>query len=600
LKLDTSIVFDTSTFSTYLMKNRAILFLTAIAAFFIISFTITGNKDTLPTADKNNGGLFLPGHFKAVVVVDSLAGRARHLAVNDNGDVYVKLRFPDSIGGNVAMRDTNYDGKADIIKKFADYEDKGSYGTAMRVHKGYLYFSSEINVYRMKLNPNSLVPDGKPELIVHDIHPPQEHDAKPLAFDNKGHMYVAFGAPSNACQEQNRVPGSMGIEGCPLLKEFGGIWQFDEAKPNQLQADGMRYATGLRSVVAMDWNTADNCLYVVAHGRDDLRLQFPKLFTPWQSAVLPAEEFLKIKEGTDVGWPYYYYDPIKKKKLLNPEYGGDGKKAGDGAKYAQPIMAFAAHWAPNDLLFYTGNQFPARYKNGAFVAFHGSTNRSPYPQAGFFIGFVPFKGGKPAGSWEIFADGFAGRTTIASVSDAVYRPMGISQGPDGSLYISDTEKGRVWRIFYPGDKTKFTTAQLAKMELRKKLPSFKTPDITRNNLMSGMLTGGAKLYATYCTNCHQKNGKGDGNLFPPLGGSEWVTGGKYMEKETAIRVLLNGLEGPVKVKNVPYNSVMPKHNFLSDDQIAQVLTYIRNNFGNNSSLVTALEVKKVRASLKVK
>jgi mono/diheme cytochrome c family protein len=283
--------------------------------------------------------------------------------------------------------------------------------------------------------------------------------------------------------------------------------------------------------------------------------------------------------------------------MLNPEYGGDGKKTGNTTKYTKPIMAFQAHWAPNDLMFYTGNQFPERYKNGAFIAFHGSTNRSPYPQAGFFVCFVPFKNGVPTGQWEIFADGFTGHNTVVSVSDALYRPMGVSMGPDGSLYVSETEKGRVWRIFYQGDKTKFTSAQLLKMEQRKKLPGFKLPDVTRNNMASAMLTGGAKLYDTYCANCHQKNGKGDGNLFPPLAGSEWVTGGKFMEKDLAIRVLLNGLEGPVKVKNVPYNSVMPKHSFLSDDQIAQILTYIRNNFGNNSSLVTASEVKKVRASL---
>lgn len=571
-----------------------------LLALAMLSFSLVIKKHKTLTADVNNGGLYLPGKFKAVVVIDSLEGRARHLAVNSNGDIYVKLRFPDTIGGNVAARDTDGDGKADIIQKFANYEDKGSYGTAMRIHNGYLYFSSEMNVFRTKLNPNTLVPDGPLELILHDTHGEHEHDAKPLAFDNAGHMYVAFGAPSNACQEQNRVPGSPGIKGCPLLQEYGGIWQFDEAKSNQEQKDGIRYATGLRSVVAMDWNTADNCLYAVAHGRDDLHLLFPKIFNAWQSAVLPAEEFVKIKQGTDVGWPYYYYDPIRHKKLLNPEYGGDGKKAGNGAKYAQPLIAFQAHWAPNDLLFYTGNQFPARYKNGAFVALHGSTNRSPYPQAGFFVAFVPFKNGAPAGPWEIFADGFAGLTTVASVSEAVCRPMGLSMGPDGSLYVSDTEKGRVWRIFYEGDKTKFTGAQLAKMELRKKLPNFKIPDRIRNNIATGMLKGGIKVYNTYCVGCHQKNGKGDGNLFPPLNGSEWVTGGKYMQKEPAIRVLLNGLEGPIKVKNRPYNSVMPKHNFLSDGEIAAVLTYIRSNFGNNSNLVTASEVKQVRASLRIK
>lgn len=441
------------------------------------------------------------------------------------------------------------------------------------------------------------MPDGPPELILHDASGPHEHDAKPLAFDNKGHIYVAFGAPSNGCQLQNRVPGSAGIKGCPLLAKYGGIWQFDEAKPMQEQKDGKRYATGLRSVVAMDWNSKENCLYVVAHGRDDLHMLFPKQYNSWQSAVLPAEEFLKIKEGSDAGWPYYYYDPIQHRKVLSPEYGGDRKAVGQGKNYTQPIIAFQAHWAPNDLLFYTGNQFPERYRNGAFIAFHGSTNRSPYPQGGYFICFVPFKDGKPTGNWEIFADGFTGRQTVISASEASYRPMGLAMGPDGSLYVSETEKGKIWRITYQGDKTKFTALQVRAMEARKKLPNFKMPDPQRNNMMSGMLSDGAKLYKNYCAGCHQQNGKGDGNLFPPLGKSEWVTGGPFMEKDLAIQVMLKGLKGPIKVANKPYNSVMPKHDFLTDRQIAQVLTYIRNNFGNNSSLITTEEVRKMRAKL---
>jgi glucose/arabinose dehydrogenase/mono/diheme cytochrome c family protein len=581
------------------MKIKYTLMLSgAVLLLFLMSITVTRNEDQLPDGDPDNGGLFLPGNFKAVVVVDSLPGRARHLAINNNGDIYVKLKFPDSIGGNTALRDTNKDGKADVITKFADYEDKGSYGTAMRIHKGYLYFSSETNVYRTKLNPGSLVPDGPLELILH-TEGGQEHAAKPITFDHTGHMYVAFGAPSNACQAENRVPASPGIEGCPLLKESGGIWRFDEAKIGQEQKDGTRYATGLRSVVAMDWNQAENCLYVVMHGRDDLRLLFPKLFNARQSAVLPAEEFLKIKEGADAGWPYYYYDPVVKKKVLSPEYGGNGKIVKGGAKYTQPIVAFPAHWAPNDLLFYTGDQFPGRYKNGAFIAFHGSTNRNPYPQAGFFVCFVPFKNGVPYGQWEVFADGFSGLAAVMNISDAVYRPMGVAMGPDGSLYVSDTEKGKVWRIFYKGSKNNFGPAQLAKMELRKKLPGLKDPLMpkTKNNPGKEVLTGGAKIYNTYCANCHQQNGKGDGNLFPPLNGSEWITGEKPDEKEQGIRVLLKGLKGPVRIKGVLYNNVMPGHSFLTDDQIAQVLTYVRNNFGNKSSIITAAEVKTVRSKL---
>jgi len=131
-----------------------------------------------------NGGLILSDGFKATVVADSLPGAARHLAVNSNGSIYVKLRFPDAISGNIVLRDNNGDGKADMIKKFGNYDDKGSYGTGMRIHKGYLYFSSEINVYRVKLDPNKLIPNGPLELIVHDSLGPHEHDAKPLAFDD--------------------------------------------------------------------------------------------------------------------------------------------------------------------------------------------------------------------------------------------------------------------------------------------------------------------------------------------------------------------------------------------------------------------------------
>jgi glucose/arabinose dehydrogenase len=102
--------------------------------------------------------------------------------------------------------------------------------------------------------------------------------------------------------------------------------------------------------------------------------------------------------------------------------------------------------APNGLVFYTGKQFPAKYKNGAFIAFHGSWNRAPEPQEGYFVVFVPFKNGKPEGKWEIFADGFAGPNKATGRVD--YRPCGLAQGPDGALYVCDDSKGRIWKITY--------------------------------------------------------------------------------------------------------------------------------------------------------
>ncbi len=574
---------------------RSKLYVMMGLAFLItISFIKSNGPGGLPQSDGANGGLFLPGGFSAVVVADSV-GKARHLAVNRNGDVYVKLRVPKKDKGSVALRDTDNDGKADIIEYFGNYPDVGNYGTAMRIHKGYLYFSTAGEVYRTKLTPGKLIPESKAELLVvddykNDIHG-ASHIAKPLAFDDEGNMYVPFGSPSDVCGIKDRQPGSMGQDPCPELAEHAGIWKFSDSKPNQTIKDGVRYATGIRSVVAMDWNKKEKSLYVVQHGRDDFVRQFPDYYNPWQSALLPAEEFFKVTEGTDGGWPYYYYDYMQGKKLLNPEYGGDGHKEGNAKDFAQPLVGFPGHFAPNDLFFYTGKQFPARYKNGAFIAFHGSTIRSPYPQGGYFVGFVPFKDGKPSGDWEVFADGFPGIDTIVNTSDAVYRPMGIAMGPDGSLYLSESEKGKIWRVMYKGDKKKFGAAQLAEMQKRKETqPHIKTPDPVKDNVNTAKLAAGAKLYSTYCASCHQNNGKGDGTRFPPLENSEWVKG----DRRKLISIVLNGLSGPITVNGVGYNEVMPPVNYLKDEDIALILTYVRANFKNNTTGVLPAEVARVR------
>jgi glucose/arabinose dehydrogenase len=115
-----------------------------------------------------------------------------------------------------------------------------------------------------------------------------------------------------------------------------------------------------------------------------------------------------------------------------------------------PILAFPAHLAPNDLMFYTGNMFPERFKNGAFIAFHGSWNRAPQEQKGYYVVFVPFNNEVPEGGWEIFADNFAKTDKIISPGDAKYRPTGLAQGSDGSVYITESNTGKIWRVLYEG------------------------------------------------------------------------------------------------------------------------------------------------------
>ena len=568
-------------------------FPSAAALLFLTLFFCQCHRG-LPAGDPGNGGLTLPGGFEAVVVIDSL-GEARHMTVRDNGDIYVKLRasYPD--GSNVALRDDDNDGKADVVKKFGIYSDTVGYGTAMRIYNGYLYFSSSGDIFRCKLRPGHLVPDTSLELILHDdfLHDPHgfNHTAKPVAFDNKGNMYVPFGSPSDVCQEFDRIPESPGQNPCPQLEEHAGIWVFDPERKNQTIKDGKRYATGIRSAVAITWNEQDSNIYIVQHGRDDMHRIWPDKYAKWKGAILPSEELLKINEGDDAGWPYYYYDHLQGKKLLNPEYGGDGEIEAEGAKYEQPLIGFPGHFAPNDILFYTGSQFPERYRNGAFIAFHGSTIRAPYSQAGYFVAFVPFKNGKPTGNWEVFADGFAGTDTILNTSDALHRPVGLAQGPDGSLYISDSRKGTIWRIMFKGDRAQFGAGQLLLMEKRKKQSMhIKDPDEIADNLQKSTIGSAEEIYFTYCGACHLNNGKGDGSRFPPLDSSEWVLG----DKTKLTGILLNGLREPITVKGKQFNNLMPSHSFLSDGELAMVLTYIRKNFGNNAGEITEEEVAAVR------
>jgi mono/diheme cytochrome c family protein len=340
----------------------------------------------------------------------------------------------------------------------------------------------------------------------------------------------------------------------------------------------------------MQWNASDENLYAVVNGIDNFHTIYPKLYSSWQAAVLPAESLIKVKKGSNFGWPYAYYDQMQGKNVLQPGYGGDGKTVGRASRFDTPVMGFPGHWAPMDVLFYDGNQFPERYKHGAFIAFHGSTDRSPYPQAGYIVCFIPFQNGV-TGKLEIFADGFTGVDTIVNTSDAVYRPMGLATGPDGSLYISESNKGRIWRVMFKGDKGKFGNSELAAMEKRKSMSYIKTPDEVADNLNTGDELEGSILFNSYCASCHQRNGKGDNNRFPPIAGSKYVTG----EKNRLINIILNGLDGPIDVNGKTYNGFMPPHaGILDDHAIASIATYVRSNFGNNAGHVSTLEVKNVR------
>jgi glucose/arabinose dehydrogenase/cytochrome c5 len=516
------------------------------------------------------GGLSLSPGFCASVIADNL-GHVRHLALGPDGTVYANtwsgmyyVGQPPPAGGFLVAIRPKGDGKADVSRFGQTPADGVAGGTGVQVYKGYVYAEVNDKIVRYALPQGGGVPAGKsPEVVLSGMPLGGNHPMHPFIIDAKGQMFVDMGTATNACQGEagDRKPNVMGMKPCTELQTRGGTWKYDAGKLGQTFSPKERYATGIRNGEGFAFDAAGR-LYVTQHGRDQLPALWPKLYPDLKHATeLPSEELLQLTAGGDYGWPECYHDPFQKKLVLAPEYGGDGGKAvGVCAQKTEPVAAFPAHWAPNDLAIYTAKAFPTPFQGGAFIAFHGSWNRAPEPQAGFNVVFQPMANGKASGDYIVFADGF---------TNGGYRPSGLLVAPDGALYIGDDVKGRIWRVTYhgPAGLKTLSAAQTAKAAGGGAGSAAALP--VPPGATAEQVAAGEKLYhAQTCTGCHGGDAKGT-----PVGPD--LTTGKSLWGDGSLasirKVIQDGVPMPKQ-----YRQAMPAMGGaqLSPDQLRDVAAYV--------------------------
>jgi glucose/arabinose dehydrogenase len=348
-----------------------------------------GMNDTALTEERT---LTLPSGFGTAVFAAGL-GKARFMAWSPEGDLVIS-EFSQADGKVSVLPDRNKDGTADERIIFARGM-RNPHGLAFR--EGFLYIAEEHRVVRLPWRGGQPA-EGQPEVIVPDL-PVGGHYTRTIGFGPDDKLYLSIGSSCNACDERDTRRAT--------------IMQY-----NADGSGGRVYAKGLRNAVGFVWRPGSDELWATNNGRDQL------------GDDLPPETINFVRDGQDFGWPYCHNGQIR-----DEQYG----RLGSCDRVTRPTFELQAHSAPLGLAFYSGSAFPADYHGDLFVAFHGSWNRTT--PTGYKVIRARFANGQPTGNAEDFITGWLGAN-----GSSWGRPVDVSVGADGSMYVSDDALGVVYRV----------------------------------------------------------------------------------------------------------------------------------------------------------
>jgi glucose/arabinose dehydrogenase len=348
-----------------------------------------------PQAPATPVDLKVPAGFTASVFASDVTG-ARLMAVSPDGVLYV-ARQPK--GDVVALPDRDKDGKADKMEIVASGLTRPH---SLAFNKGYFYMATNPAVFRMKYANGKV--EGAPEKFIDLPVSTTPHWTRTIGFDKSGKLYVAIGSSCNLCEDEDPRRATIMVY-------------------NADGSGGRPFAKGLRNAIGFDWDPKTGVLWADDMGEDK------------HGEEKPADEVNRVEDGKHYGWPYLIDDNKPNSNLEKPK---GSLKATDAVP---PALSLEPHSSPIDLRFYTGRQFPAAYRGAMFVALHGSSPTARKERIGYKVVRVVFKDGKPT-SVEDFATGWLKDGQVLG------RPAGLITGADGAFYISDDNKGFIYRVAY--------------------------------------------------------------------------------------------------------------------------------------------------------